>query len=228
MKGIISNSCHGSLTANVFFGKAGVGKSTVASWSSTKPGLFDVGTVDAGTTTLGTWLSSSLVENEYCFFAESQFQPIESIDNIPALPGLNFCSNMTGHLAFFDTEGLDYKTELGENYDILTVLPHTLIAENVFLVVRDRLNPNEVKDLIDRLAEAAKKTEGTFTFRNGKLFGNLIIIVNKSQVKYIYNKPKMSMIIKHTFCKPINDMLLRISQDPMKQRYSPSPKIIHH
>ena len=94
--------------------------------------------------------------------------------------------------------------------------------------MRDRLNPNEVKDLIDRLAEAAKKTEGTFTFRNGKLFGNLIIIVNKSQVKHTYNKPKMSMIIKHTFCKQINNMLLRISQDPMKQRYSPSPKIIHH
>ena len=89
---------------------------------------------------------------------------------------------MTGNLAFFDTEGLDYQTELGQNYDIVTVLPHTLIAENVFLVVRDRLNPNEVKDLIDRLAEAAKRTDGTFTFRNEKLFGNLIIIVNKCQV----------------------------------------------
>ena len=89
---------------------------------------------------------------------------------------------MTGNLAFFDTEGLDYQTELGDNYDIVTVLPHTLIAENVFLVVRDRLNPNEVKELIDRLADAAKKTEGTFTFRNEKLFGNLIIIVNKCQV----------------------------------------------
>ena len=40
-------------------------------------------------------------------------------------------------------EGLDYQTELGDNYDMITVLPHTLIAENVFLVVRDRLNPNE-------------------------------------------------------------------------------------
>ena len=94
---------------------------------------------------------------------------------------MTFCKNMSGHFAFFDTEGLDYQTELGDNYDIVTVLPHTLIAENVFLVVRDRLNPNEVKELIDRLAEAAKKTEGTFTFRNGKLFGNLIIVVNKCQ-----------------------------------------------
>ena len=51
--------------------------------------------------------------------------------------------NMTGHFCFFDTEGLDYQTELGDNYDMITVLPHTLIAENVFLVVRDRLNPNE-------------------------------------------------------------------------------------
>ena len=182
-EGIISNTCQGLITANVFFGKAGVGKSTVASWISTRPGLFDVGTVNAGTTTLGTWLSSSISQNEYCDFAENQFQPIDEIDNISPLLDLSFCLNMTGNLAFFDTEGLDYQTELGDNYDIVTVLPHTLIAENVFLVVRDRLNPNEVKDLIDRLAEAAKKTDGTFTFRNGKLFGNLILIVNKCQVK---------------------------------------------
>jgi len=124
-----------------------------------------------------------LIENEYCSFAESNFQPIEELTNVSPLPSLDFCFNRTDNQAFFDTEGLDYQTELGENYDIVTVLPHTLIAENVFLVVRDRLNPNEVKDLIDRLAEAAKRTEGTFTFRNGKLFGNLIIIVNKCQVK---------------------------------------------
>ena len=35
--------------------------------------------------------------------------------------------------------------------------------------------------MIDRLAEAAKKTNGFFTFRKNKLFGNLIIIVNKCQ-----------------------------------------------
>ena len=155
----------------------------MASWVSTKPGLFDVGTVDAGTTTLGTWLSSSLIENEYCSFAKNNFEPIGELTNVSPLPDLDFCFNMTDNLAFFDTEGLDYQTELGENYDIVTVLPHTLIAENVFLLVRDRLNPNEVKDLIDRLAEAAKRTEGTFTFRKGKLFGNLVIVVNKCQVK---------------------------------------------
>ena len=145
------------------------------------PGLFEVGNVNAGTTTLGTWLSSSVPSNGYCSFAEAHFQPISDIESIPSLPDMVFCYNMTGNLAFFDTEGLDYQTELGDNYDIVTVLPHTLIAENVFLIVRDRLNPNEVKELIDRLAEAAERTEGAFTFRNGKLFGNLIIIVNKCQ-----------------------------------------------
>ena len=41
----------------MFFGKAGVGKSTIASLVSGKPGLFDAGTSESGTTTLGTWLS---------------------------------------------------------------------------------------------------------------------------------------------------------------------------
>ena len=143
--------------------------------------MFEVGNSDSGTTTLGTWLSSSISTDGYCSFAEAQFQPVLEIESIPPLPDMTFCRNMPGRLTFFDTEGLDYQTELGDNYDIVTVLPHTLIAENVFLVVRDRLNPNEVKELIDRLAEAAKKTDGTFTFRNGKLFGNLIIVVNKCQ-----------------------------------------------
>ena len=107
------------------------------------PGLFDVGTVAGGTTTLGTWLSSAVTESGHCLFAQDQFQPLEEIDTIPALPNMTFCENTTGNLAFFDTEGLDYQTELGDNYDIVTVLPHTLIAENVFLIVRDRLNPNE-------------------------------------------------------------------------------------
>ena len=41
---IIHDSCEGKVTANVLFGKAGVGKSTVSSWMSSVPGLFDVGT----------------------------------------------------------------------------------------------------------------------------------------------------------------------------------------
>ena len=129
---------------------------------------------------MGTWLSSPLVQGPYCSFADSVFQPMDDM-SLPALPNMTFCSNITDNIAFFDTEGLDYQTELDDNYDIVTVLPHTLIAENVFLIVRDRLNPAEVKDLIDRLAEAAKKTDGTFAHRNGKLFGNFIIVVNKSQ-----------------------------------------------
>ena len=142
-KGVITNSCSGKLTSNVFFGKAGVGKSTVASLVSSLPGLFDVGTVAGGTTTLGTWLSSGVTESGHCLFAQDQFQPLEEINTIPALPNMTFCENTIGNLAFFDTEGLDYQTELGDNYDLVTVLPHTLIAENVFLVVKDRLHPNE-------------------------------------------------------------------------------------
>ena len=76
MKGIITNSCVGKLTANVFFGKAGVGKSTVASWISTVPGLFEVGTVSGGTTTLGTWLSSSISTSNYCKFSQEKFHSV--------------------------------------------------------------------------------------------------------------------------------------------------------
>ena len=43
-RGIITNSCEGKLLANVVFGKAGVGKSTLASLIATLPGLFEVGT----------------------------------------------------------------------------------------------------------------------------------------------------------------------------------------
>ena len=105
MKGIISNSCNDKLTANVFLGKAGVGKSTVASWLSSVPGLFEVGTVSGGTTTLGTWLSSSVQENYHCEFAYDTFNPDFDIENLTPLPDMKFCLNSTGHIAFFDTEG---------------------------------------------------------------------------------------------------------------------------
>ena len=81
--------------------------------------------------------------SDYCVFAEDQFKPVIDIETIPPLPDINYCFNSSEHLAFIDTEGLDYQTELGDNYDLVTVLPHTLIAENVFLVVKDRLHPNE-------------------------------------------------------------------------------------
>ena len=37
------------------------------------PGLFEVGTVSGGTTTLGTWLSSAIFEKDYCEFAQVCF-----------------------------------------------------------------------------------------------------------------------------------------------------------
>ena len=86
-----------------------------------------------------------------------------------------------GHFTFLDTEGLDHQTELGQNYDIVTILPHATMSENVVLVLRDRLNANEVKEIIDKLAKAAENTRGTLSFRNGKLFGRFTIVVNKCQ-----------------------------------------------
>ena len=50
---VVNESCTGPLLASVFFGKAGVGKSTIASLATSKPGLFEVGTSGQGTTTLG-------------------------------------------------------------------------------------------------------------------------------------------------------------------------------
>ena len=54
----------------MFFGKAGVGKSTVASLVSSKPGLFETGTSESGTTTLGTWLS----RKSFIFVKHKDFQ----------------------------------------------------------------------------------------------------------------------------------------------------------
>ena len=163
-------------------------------------------------------------------YLKETFQPLLEITSIPPLPDMDFCLNSTGNFAFFDTEGLDYQTELGEHYDIVTVLPHTLIAENVFLVLRDRLNPNEglvlkiliqtqlihmqmpksqyfvyqmnqkkVKELVDSLGQAAQQTDGFFTFRTQKLFGNLIIVVNKcqdvSQASFFYQTNNFNQLL---------------------------------
>ena len=56
-KGIVTNDCTGQITGNLFFGKAGVGKSTIASLVSGTPGLFDAGNSAIGSTTIGTWIS---------------------------------------------------------------------------------------------------------------------------------------------------------------------------
>ena len=179
-RGIVSDSCAGTVFGNVFFGKAGVGKSTVASLVSTVPGMFAVGTSGHGTTTLGTWLSSSLEDQYFAHFASETFVPVEDMPtNIPILKEILPRNN--SNLVYMDTEGLDYQTEFGVNYDVVTILPHALISENVFLVVRDRINPVEIIEVIEKLATAAERTEGSFSHRNGKLFGRFHIIVNKAQ-----------------------------------------------
>ena len=93
---------------------------------------------------MGTWISSSIEEVDYCQFANQTFQPFDDLHNLPPLPDFEYYNDTIENLVFLDTEGLDYQTELGQNYDIVSILPHALVAENVFLVVRDRLNPAEV------------------------------------------------------------------------------------
>ena len=180
-KNVIRDSCNGKLTANIFLGNAGVGKSTIAGLISTFPGIFQVGRTSAGTTTLGTWISSSLFMDEYSNLA------IQKFGKNPALSDSeNPCGNCSqpeqplNNLLFMDTEGLGFQTEYGKNYDVVTILPNMLIAENVFLVVNSRLRPNDVKNLFDRFGEAAGATKGLLPFRK-KLFGNLVIIINQAQ-----------------------------------------------
>ena len=120
--------------------------------------------------------------SDYANFSDSEFLPVgELAENIPNLVNNSFFYTNQTYLAYMDTEGLDYQTEFGDNYDLVTVLPHTLIAENVFLVVRDRVNPAEVMELVEKLAKGAEKTEGTLSHRNGKLFGRFIVVINKCQ-----------------------------------------------
>lgn len=52
-RNIIKGSCFGKLITSVFIGKAGVGKSTLASLASNKADLFKIGTSSQGTTTHG-------------------------------------------------------------------------------------------------------------------------------------------------------------------------------
>ena len=127
-------------------------------------------------------MSNAIVDGNFAAFVDVEFSPLEDMpSNIPLLNNLsNYYENET-NLAFLDTEGLDYQTELGDNYDVVTLLPHTVIAENVFLIVRDRVNPAEVIEVIEKLATAAERTNGTLSYRDGKLFGRFTIIVNKSQ-----------------------------------------------
>ena len=174
-KNVIRENCKGKLTANIFLGNAGVGKSTITGLISTSPGIFQVGRTSAGTTTIGTWISTSIFYHEYSKLAVQKFgSNPELSDEI-----LNQYQPFDNFL-FMDSEGLGYQTEYGKNYDVVTLLPNMLIAENVFLVVYGRLRPNDVKNLFDRFGEAASNTKGFLPFRK-KLFGNLVIIINHAQ-----------------------------------------------
>ena len=127
-----------------------------------------------------SWNSFSSIDDEdFSSFASENFQPIEEIPNITPLCDMN--SNDDTFFTFVDSEGLDYQTEYGVNYDVVSILPNLIMAENVFLVVTDRLNPEEVRNTIDKLAKAAEHTHGSLSFRNGKLFGHFTIIINKAQ-----------------------------------------------
>ena len=56
------------------------------------------------------------------------------------------------------------------------ITPSVLIAENVFLVVNDRLKPSEVTNQISKFSKAAEKARGGFAHRNNKIFGRLVIV----------------------------------------------------
>ena len=73
---VVTSSCSGQFTESVVIGKSGVGKSTVASLISSKPGLFVSASTSSGTTTLGTWISSAVSEGPFAVFADGQFRPI--------------------------------------------------------------------------------------------------------------------------------------------------------
>ena len=106
---------------------------------------------------------------------------------------------------------MDYQTELGRNYDVVTILPHTLVAENVFLVVRDRVNPNEISDLIQKLAAAAERVQGAFEHRDGKLFGKLVVVVNKCQDISQSDETNLNdlkeKVVSFKFSKPLENVM---------------------
>ena len=186
--GIVERSCSGYLTANVFFGESGVGKSTIANLVlGSKQRLYETGTSSHETTTLGTWLSSGITVSEYAKSIDEYFGNEREFKEF---------YNSSRNLVFMDTEGLSYQTEYGKNYDVVTLLPHTLIAKNVFLVLTEKLLPGKVNLLISKLTMAARRTKGGFKHRNGKLFGKLIIVVNKAQISTVSKTKILSDFIK--------------------------------
>ena len=136
------------------------------------PGAFRIGTTGYGTTTLGTWMTS-IPFNDY---AKSAYQNYGDYINMEGIE-----PSETDNIIIMDTEGLGYRTNQGENYDIVTITPNTLIAENIFLVVNDRLKPKELGEVITKVAVAATKARGGFEHRDHKIFNRLTIIINKCQ-----------------------------------------------
>ena len=140
------------------------------------PGCFEVGTSGAKTTTIGTWLSESIKTKKYIQTAQKIFghlydEPLTT----------TYQAEETNNIVIMDTEGLNHQTEYGDSYDVVTITPNTLIAENIFLVVVNRANPKEIKDLLNVIANAAQKAFGGFEHRNYRPFNRLTIIINKCQ-----------------------------------------------
>ena len=138
------------------------------------PGLFKVGTSGHKTTTIGTWITKSIPLRKLSIFED--YESSGASDDIPVDLTINYdTTDSDTNVVLIDTEGINYQTESGENYDIVMITPSVLIAENVFLVVNDRLKPSEVTEQISKFSKAAEKAHGGFTHRNNKIFGRLVI-----------------------------------------------------
>ena len=70
-------------------------------------------------------MSSQLVEDYYAEFVDEVFFPVEEMSHLSNLSSLESFTNKS-NLAFIDTEGLDYQTSYGPNYDVVTILPHLI------------------------------------------------------------------------------------------------------
>ena len=78
------------------------------------------------------------MDNLFCYAEPTlSSHEIEQPETCPDIP--DFTEDKLGMYNFIDTEGVGYEGGTdGTSYDTVTILPHMLISENVFLVVRDR------------------------------------------------------------------------------------------
>ena len=102
-RNVITNSCVGKLTANIFLGNAGVGKSTITGWITTFPGIFKVGKTSAGTTTLGTWISTAITRLQFTSRTAKMF---DSHDHQQRFIDQKQVSELADNFIFMDTEGI--------------------------------------------------------------------------------------------------------------------------